>query len=262
MSEQIEEVVEPVDEEVVEEIEEPSAEGDSPDVPVSVEDVAREMGWKPKEEWRGDKSGWKPAKDWILGSKRIMDDRARKIDSLEEKFNSFNSLMMKTVNEASNRAREEERARWLKAREEAFEEQDKAKFEKADRELRKIEAAPPVDDEWTTHEAEFRKANAWYGDDKRMTAFVNRRAREMSQDMPGLSAPEFYDLIAQEAKDKFPDKFTPIKMGGEGDSRPNTRTGKSARDLPPEAKQAGQMFVEEGLFKSLEDYAKEYFANV
>lgn len=88
---------------------------------------------------------------------------------------------------------------------------------------------------------------------------------------PALSLGEVLKATETRMRTIYPDKFSggqqaiarpsaPAVEGGGGRGAATRQTGRGGASLPPDARKQGQAFVEEGLYKSLEEYAKDYFA--
>ncbi|HEX4922361.1 MAG TPA: hypothetical protein VFV92_16675, partial [Candidatus Bathyarchaeia archaeon] len=80
--------------------------------------------------------------------------------------------------------------------------------------------------------------------------------------------PKLLDMALEQLKEEMPEKFSntrrqngsPVSGSSETASSGSRSRGPSARDLPAEAKAAGERFVKQGLFKDLNEYAKDYFS--
>ena len=63
---------------------------DSP--PDSVEVLARKLGWKPQKDWKGDKSGWTPADEFITSKLKAGERTSKSVKKLEARVAEFGSL--------------------------------------------------------------------------------------------------------------------------------------------------------------------------
>lgn len=235
---------------------------------------ARRMGWLPEDEYKGDKSRWRDAKSFLERGKNevpIMRERMKNLDhqvvELKNTLKEFAEFHTKVEQAAYTRAYEEIKA----AQKAAVETADTDAFDRAEAKLQKlnesIPKAPQVkfDDKPNEVETEWLDKNEW-AKDKEMYSFtvsVGRHMREMGNDKP---LPEFLDDLAAEVKRLKPEKFTnkrrdeaPDVEGGRGMIRTK---GKTFSDLDSEARVAGERFVKQGLFKSKDEYAKQYFSNL
>ena len=66
----------------------PAAEGE--ETPITVDGLARELGWKPREEWKGSTDNWTPAEDYIRATyqkQRRDSERVRTLAANERRAN-------------------------------------------------------------------------------------------------------------------------------------------------------------------------------
>ena len=255
------------------------------DIPGEVEAKARDMGWRPEDEWEGDKSGWMDA-DAFVGRQ----DKRRAIVTEEVKVESQNlkaEIAALKTEQAETRQTIEDFKGWqTKAEEriykkalkdiqtkqrEAVESGDTVAFDAAQQEADALvkETEKPAEvrrvnpDELPAYKAWHAK-NAWYNTDLKLTREANAIGPEISR-IYGLTPemPAFYDKITEQLKEEFPDKFEnpnrkradAVEEGGGG----NAKGGKTAADLPAEDRKIGERFVKQGLFKDLKAYAKDYW---
>ena len=257
------------------------------EIPGELEAKAREMGWKPKDEWVGDDSGWRDAEEFIEQQERRAEkaaltenrelrdelDRLRREQTeTRQTLEDFKEHHSKVSQKAYERALKDIQARQRQAVEAGDTDAFDAAAKEAD-DLMKDAATPQENkprqdnpDEIPAFKS-FAKANKWYGNDYEMTAYAEQIGPHIIRnERLDPTDSEFYDRIGEEVRKRFPDKFTNPKRdkasaveagtGGGGKKK-----GKTAADLPPEAKAAGQRYVDQGLYPDggLEEYAKEYF---
>lgn len=116
----------------------------------------------------------------------------------------------------------------------------------------------------------FKSRNPWFDADPVMTAAADAYHVQLLKDRPGMTLEKNLGEVEKEMRRRFPEKFgddddtdddegySPAEGGSRGGGGRSRK--KSARDLPPEAKKAGEEFVKDGLYESIEEYAKDYFA--
>ncbi len=130
-----------------------------------VESKAREMGWRPKEEYDGDPETWVDAKEY-LGRKPLYDEihKTRKqVKKLERLQNEITQYVKKVEEVAYKKAMADLKAQ----RKEAISEADPDKVEEIDREIENLNKSrqnvavepPPEFREWLDE-------NAWYNPEK------------------------------------------------------------------------------------------------
>lgn len=243
----------------------PEAEPEAPeaDAPEDVEQRARILGWKPPEEWRGDKParGLMSAEQWVekFGNtpheiEAIKADRERERREFNERLERI---------EAANKAALERQRKMLEAKmDSAAESADFDGYKQAKAELEGLrdkpepqaqpEGPPPETQAWMAR-------NTWFGKDRVKTAAAQALAAEAME--RGIT-----DFAAQL---EYVDREIEARMGSskprgraavdEGGLQPPRKRGKGASDLPAEAKKAAEMFVKDGIYKSVDEYAQDYW---
>ena len=260
-----------VEEEVVVEVPAETPEVETPPEP-TVESIARDSGWSPKDEWRGPPEKWVSAADFLRAEKPIRDSLTKKVQSLEDKHNKLWSAHKATQeqNAVNMRKARENAIRETEARrKEALAKMDHDQFDVEDRRLRELERtpvpeAPQADNTLVEMEKQYAKDNTWYSNDKVMRAWAIQFAGTLRATDPDISPEDYFAGVTEAVKAQFPAKFRndkreqPSTVEGGGRAAPK---GKSSRDLPPEAVQA---FHDDnrhspGMWKDLNDYAQAYF---
>lgn len=239
-----------------------------------LEAIAREGGWAPLEEWRGDEEKWKDAETFIREGIKIQGKQHDKIDRLVQtvtKVESNLKEMAKGEAQRTRKALEAQKERLLKERQEAFDDQDATRFEQIDSELKQTDDSlrdieSPKQD-FLKGEEEFIKKNEWYGKDKAMTAYAATAAQSLIGTFPDIDATEYYETLEKVVRANFPNEFrnTNRDAGGMASAdRPASKSGSSKKSfdsLPPEAKEA---YEEIKMFSPLSkaDYVKSYFEEI
>ena len=259
-------------------------------IPGEAEARAREMGWRPEDEWEGDKSGWMDADTFI-------DRQDRRRNVANEEFKVENEKLLSqvaalTTEQAETRqtiedfkvwqTKSEERAykKALKAlqaeQREAVKLGDEAAFDVASQEIGELvkdaqdgQAKPAQKprnaDEIPAYKA-WKVKNDWYLDDMEATEYADRISGTVGRKGNfNDTDPAFYDAITAEVKKKFPDKFknpnreraNAVEEGGGAKAQKGKKT---AADLPAEVRATGNRFVKQKLFKNINEYAEQYFA--
>lgn len=237
---------------------EPQAEPESqPEAPPSVEALASEMGWTPQDQWKGAPDKWKPAHEFMRTTVDVNRGLSKQLKGVEQRLD----VLARTSATITEQQLAKQREELLAAREEAKESFDFDGYEKANKALERLPDVPTA----TPPEVEdFQKRNeAWLGKDEEATRFAYQRCDELARQ--GLSAARQLMIVEREMKQYFPDvmpaeapkpKPAPLNKPGSRGSAPASQTYAS---LPDEAKKAASMFVSNGTFKSVDDYAKVYF---
>lgn len=230
---------------------------DAPPEPVTLEGLAGEMGWRPKDDWKGDPTKWKPAHDFMRATVDVNHKLSNRLKGVEDQL----ARVARTSVSITEREVAKERDRLVKEREEAFDAGDREAFVRADRELAKVVevAAPPVPDE--THSFVERNAN-WFQKDKEATAWAVNRANELAS--TGLGPARQLAIVEREAKAMFPEFFEAEKPKAKAAplNTPGARSAVSAKkgfaSLPADAQKAALDFeAKRGINR--EEYAKIYY---
>lgn len=245
------EAIEAVEVEATEAVEVEQAE------PVTVEGLAGEMGWRPKEDWKGDPDKWKPAHEYVRSTVDVNRKVVNRLKGVEDQL----ARVARTSVSITEREVAKERERLMQEREEAFDAGDRDAFQKAERELAKVAtvAPPTVPDE--THSFIERNAN-WFQKDQEATAWAINRTNELAA--TGLGHARQLAIVEREAKQMFPEFFEAEKPKPKAAplNTPGTRAAVSAKkgfaSLPADAQKAALDFeAKRGINR--EEYAKIYY---
>jgi len=234
--------------------------------PALVEE-ARKYGWRPKEEFTLAPEGWVDAERFLelpqTQVKKYRDenrDYARRLEGIE-----------RTQKMAMDRLRQQERERF-EAEIERIQSGIKKAAELGDvqevstllEQQRKLQA--PVETPQPTGPAPEVQAyvaqNEWAKDPMLWDFAV--RAVDMNPEIKARTPAEQLSYAESKVKAMFPHMFqqapAPVRQRVEGGGLATRRAGKGPSDLPPEARKAGEMYVQEGIYKTLEAYASDYFS--
>lgn len=255
----------------------------------AVETEAREMGWRPKEEFKGDPEKWRPADEFVQRGKEILPivrsqlEKERKERADDRKaFDKRVARLEKTHATSLTRQRDQIVAEFEGKKREAVKLGDEDSYDAAEKGKEKalkaldeqVEAKEePVENfklnavEQATFEI-WHADNDWFQSDKDMTEFADAEFNRITKDKPGASMAKRLSELRKSVAEKFPAKFD------DGDEKPSRRgsaveggaripgggqAGKLSAKLPAEARTAGLKYVEQKLYANLEDYAKVYF---
>ena len=225
--------------------------------PVTIEGLAGEMGWRPKEDWKGDPDKWKPAHEYMRATVDVNRKLGNRLKGVEDQL----ARVARTSVSITEREVAKERERLMQEREEAFDAGDRDAFQKAERELAKVAtvAPPTVPDE--THSFIERNAN-WFQKDQEATAWAINRTNELAA--TGLGHARQLAIVEREAKQMFPEFFEAEKPKPKAAplNTPGTRAAVSAKkgfaSLPADAQKAALDFeAKRGINR--EEYAKIYY---
>lgn len=245
-----------------------------------VEQKAREMGWKPQEEWEGDTANWMPAEDFVernerlkgRGDKILQTENAklsRDLDELKRTVGDLKQYLSKADQRAYQRAISD-----LKQKQrQAVEDGDTQAFDQVERQMQDLtrqasesqEAEQAGQGEGQRQEhpdfAAWRAENPWYGDDPVLTT----RADEVGQRLAGhgYQGRQLFDAVTQVLKEEHPSKFgKPNGQGRKASAVEGTGTKGHAKtkwdQVDQEGRAAFNRFVKQGVFSDTKEDRERY----
>lgn len=231
--------------------------------PPSLEDIARDLGWKPEGEWKGPKDNWTPA-DQFIRHKVEKGDRlageVREVRQTVDRLARTSAIIVeKTI--------AEQRAELERQFAEAVAANDSRGAWEASQALARADATPePVGPPEPVRS--FHDRNPWFAKDEEAQALAHAIGERATRE--GRTAEEQVRMVEEGLKRRFPEHFaaaTPERTQRQAPivgasqsraSRPAPRE-RGAGDLPSEARKAGEDFVRRGRVKDLAEYARYYF---
>lgn len=215
-----------------------------------LESLARDMGWRPKEDWKGDDSGWRDAGEFVKHTVDANRTLKRELGEVKD--------VVKGLSKTNERILERELAKQRKALERQFAEAVDANDPTAARQVSaQIDALDrtPVA---TDYKSKFKADNPWFGVDTEASAYATA--------MAGVAASEGKDPEAQLAyasekvRKRFPELFDkpterrtpPAVEGGSRGSPPPRKT------YPPAVLAAAKAAVDRGRADSVAEYCSMY----
>lgn len=237
-------------------------EGDAPETDPKVEARAREMGWRPKDSWKGDPEKWRSAEEYVKRGEEmlpILQAELRKEKAAREQERKDSAETLSRVEKASRAAlrlqREQLEARYEVAKEKAVEQGDTktyravdqakkdalAKFDAEVAEPKKPEPEKGADqpgggnlsardkavmDEWMTE-------NPWYSEMRPnkvpknpvLFAAANEAWDKIDEEEPGLALGEKLAKVKEAVSKEFPDRFG-RRTNGNGSPRVESANGR------------------------------------
>lgn len=238
----------------------PAAEqgGDTQTSP-EIEALARELGWTPLEEFKGDPSRWRDPREYIRRGQDITRSLSDKVRDLSEQARR----MARTNGAILDRELKRERDQLERTFAKAVEENDVETAQEASQRLAKLpeQAEPPVEDNAVS---DFRSRNTWYERDGAATAVAQSVAAQLHAQ--GKSPAEQVAAAEAEVRRRFPELFPtrePAKAAPAVNA-PQSRTSRTApkvkgvAELPADARRAAEdLHKRRGV--SLDDYARIYW---
>jgi hypothetical protein len=270
----------------------PAPVADAPEAKADdLETVARELGWKPETEWKGDppEGGFASAAEFI----RSQRTRAKNVEKELKKLRTDTEKRIKRMEEQSTKQREKEIAElhseydWYirKAIKEGDEATEKKLIKERDAKVAQAEDVEDADDEPEADEEEwveaftpsypqvqkrfYNEGHAWILEDDADPDAMRVMLDYVDSGIPFADALEKADKALRKA---YPDRYEDEDMDEEPEEKP--KNGKrvpvlvsgskgagggvsAASRLSPAQREIGARFVKEGLFGSLEEYAEQ-----
>lgn len=230
------------------------------DAPNPIEALAAEMGWAPKDQFRGDPEDWKPADQFIRAGKDIQRNMSRELKELKSTVSNI-SRTSATLLEQQLAERD---AYWQRQRREAIESGDQEAVDHADQQRQQIRAQMPTVQAVDPATENFTQKHAsWWQKDHEATQYAINRAQHYADQ--GLSAARQLAAVEQDMKGIFPDLFPAPAKAPPSVSRPASRAattsnrGKSLHDLPAEAQAVARDMVARGVIPNTDVYVTNWF---
>jgi hypothetical protein len=257
---------------------------------------ARANGWVPQEEFRGNPEQWKSAEDFNAAADNnpgMLRERnealASKIDALEKQFQTQNQGYQDTIDRiqhASRVALENQRRQiyqdFENAKYQAVEDGDTERYQQLNRDQgeaiqqfdkqvqpeREQQAQPQAGQQQLSPQDKqavdsWMNENRWMSDPE-LQGVAEAHHMRLNREKPGLSLQENLREVTNYVRQRYPDKFgirpKPQTNHVEGNARSTSGPSANVASLPAEAMAIARELVDQGAFKSVEDYAKVYFS--
>ena len=252
-------------EDVIETVEEPKGkEAPATEVAVTPEDVslesvAREMGWKDKTEFT-DKSGkpWVSAREFVLREREFSNRLRDKLESTESAVKGIKDHFDRQLEVERKRMREELDT----ARDEAIKEGDVDEVKRIDQELKDVDSESENDAKEGTEEArlleDWKEEHKWYDTDVELTKKADAYARKFKKQ--GMEFPDILEAVSNVMQSLIakPETRKPSVPAVEGDSRNlNTAKRHTVRDLTDNQRAILKVYRQEFPNSKDEDYIKQ-----
>jgi hypothetical protein len=262
-----------------------AADADAPQTDPTVEAEAREMGWLPKEKFKGDPTLWRPADEYLKRGKELMPLMQAENRRLKKQLADLEERTAKTIESlgrmnkvALAKQREQLVAQYEAQKEKAVELGDKKLYETT----KKAEAAALKDFDKAASEAEGDKAkpgedglgepgklsvrdqdilddwmdeNPWFDDNATMRSYADRAFNRIRRDNPRISWKEALAEVREKVEARYPDEFakggkptasSAPKVDGGGSRSPGGGSNGRAWDkLPAEVKKIADSLIED-----------------
>lgn len=273
------------------EIETPATRQEAPQADPAVEAKARETGWVPLEEYKGDPAKWKPADKWKSPDEQLGTMR-KKLEKTEAAFAKFkrdtadNFARTERMNAAAiKQARQDIIDKYEAEKKAAVKTGDEDAFDKA--EAAKTKALKNLDDEAEKANGkgkddgksadlspedietveDWKDENPWFDANEAMRNFADKRFVRIRRRDPDMAMEDVLGEVRKAVEEQFPDEFGKRRTngskveGGNGGDMGGNGAGRSLfLKLPAEAKAQADRFIKEGLFLEKGETAEKNMA--
>lgn len=243
---------------------------DNSEPEISLEDRAKEQGWRPKEEFDGDKSKWVSAETFLAKGELI-----DKIETLGKELKNTKKAMA-MLQDHHKQVKEAEFTRavnFLKQqKKQAYESGDVDKLIEIDEQIatvketqkRQTELVTQQNEEQETHPefVNWVQDNRWYNNDTELRDAADGIGLSHAKNNPDKSPAQVLEFVSKKIKALYPEKFTnqnrnrPSAVEGSGNSS-GRRTGSGIDlDMSEDEIKVMQTFVRQGIMTK-DEYIKE-----
>lgn len=174
---------------------------------------AREMGWVPEEEFKGDRPPkvFKSARQFLEDIppyvKKLLERQEAKFSDRVAKLEKVNDRTVAKITAIHN----QEIADLKAAKTAAVKEGDVGEVERLDAEIDKRKNDAPLTDDpkavKAAAEKAFGDANPWYGSNRKMTAFARGLSNDLSVENPNLTYEDNIAAVLKAVREEFPEYY-------------------------------------------------------
>lgn len=248
----------------------------------NVEQRARDMGWRPLDEWNGPEEDWKSAEDFLRVADNympVLKERLTKLEDLITDLRADNAKQRASLEKLSAH----HRGTWKRQYERALNEVKQMKVEAVetgntdlynqleDKEQQILEEAgqqnPDAQEGPVPEFFTFKEENPWYMTDPEMTMYADGLQTILVNQEGITDHKTFFQEVAKRVRMRFPEKFKNqnqdlppvVEPGGEGGDNLNIEKGWA--DMPKQERDEVLKAFPDLFTKDYtkEDYAKEYW---
>lgn len=226
--------------------------------PLTVDEFAATMGWKPKDQWDGAPEKWRPADEFLKVDREATRSMKKRFDSMTAQLETLAAASSQII--ADKEA--EINARWEAKIAQATEEGDTELAIKLAKERPQPQRQPSVGPDPQTRQ--WMADNPWFETHPRAKALAAEISVKLAQQ--GYDVPTQLKEAEAEVRERYPELFRqPAKQppatqtAAARNPNPSNRA-KGFADMPRESQQVALEFERlNGVSK--EDFAKNYWAN-
>lgn len=232
--------------------------------PDPVADLAKSMGWRPKQEFKGDPNLWKPADEYIRAGGDIQRGQSKELKELRTTMDNIartNAAIVQSTIAA-------EREKLVNRYNQAIEDGDGKQAFEISRDIQNLngqaqqltqpvpQGPPPEAQQWVSR-------NTWFQSDPLARDLALNVAERYAR--AGHSTDDQLAAAEREVKKQYPHLFPGQQREAPGVSSPSTRStsprkqGSTFDEMPAEAKKIALDMAERGVIPDKEAYAKQYW---
>ena len=235
---------------------------DEPPAPDPVSELAKSMGWRPQEEFKGDPNLWKPADEYIRAGGDIQRGQSRELKELRSTMDNIARTNAAIVQSTIAAEREKLVSRYNQAVEDGNAQQAfqiGGEINKLNGQAQQLASPPPEALDWVGK-------NEWFTRDPLARDLALSVAERYAR--AGYSSQEQRSGAEREVKTRYPHLFPAPPKAPPGVQQPGGRSGAGRKmgstfaDLPQEAKKIAEGMAERGVIPDKEAYAKQYWQNM
>lgn len=226
----------------------------------SLEDQARDMGWRPREEYEGDPNKWVDASIFVARAPLFdkIDELKRHNKTLERGIEALKQHQTKLSEAAYRKAMNELKAEKQRAAAEGdLEKLEEVRDQMQELRENQIAAPEPATAQPPPEFVNWQNENKWYETDEDMRAFADGIGVKLHQ--RGLSPDQVLKEVSERVKKAFPQKFSsPARQRPSAVDASGTPAPKKASEpqLSAEQRQVMNRFIAAGIMTK-EEYLKE-----
>lgn len=259
---------------------------DAPQIDPATEALARQHGWKPESEWKGE-----PPKYGFVDPDEYLENPRIQVKIQDEKISSLEKTLLESKTEAEKRIErlaaaqaeadkrraenhKREIARLKEDQRKSVEDMDVDRFDQLAQEIEALGPAPEIEETpkeesvngYTPLPGEKEAVAAWRSDPVNSWFHSNQYMKQAAVDFyseaatSGINDPAArLQYMQKRVNETFGTAPAPRPRAAAVDGGGFAARSGTARKLPPEAEAAAKRFVAEGIYKDVAEYAADYF---